>query len=63
MKTVVLTERERQKVRGWMLELAKLAKKNENAPKGEAALPSKIAKKLRRKDPPMRGELKMGELP
>ena len=57
MKTVVLTDRERRKVRGWLISIVGLRE----VPGWEAAILCKVIKKLRRKDPLSRGKLKMEE--
>ena len=56
MKTVILTKKERQKTRGWLLTLVKLP----DMPKWEADILRKVIKKLQRKDPPTQGVLPVG---
>ena len=56
MKTVILTDRERQKVRGWLISILGVRE----IPGWEADILCKVLKKLQRKDPPAQGEIDLG---
>lgn len=61
MKTVVLTDRERQKARGWLLIMEEQCRQNNKA--WEADILKSICRKLRKKDLSVQGKLVKPNVP